>query len=383
MKYFASALVAAVSASEAEQYLMRLDHYLYDREDPGLDKQPDHGLSGLYQGDTYPTNDYSRPSDTPTFNPYEFLYSGPIYPTRPFLGTPEEKNIDEPRQKEHYSTADDRLSSSDSDSISSSDEEKAGRAAETCAKGGDPFACKRVAAATQCRFDQTFDRATCTCFIQDAYQCAAIKPDEHGYSSKNNCPADRPNISPIDNCKCVDDATMMALMNHDRGYWCQDNVPSDTSDDGQDAKVRVRVCNSQTDSDSDCVRIGDRKILGERKQIDDNGNEDSSIYEDPNCDPRFSSCDTNSNEEFSNTDSATVAPAAVAATKKQFEHIKGSLAYAYAKRYGVVQSSDTEEPLCFGYDCPHVSCSDGPYGSCYTDPDRTSVYWSSFDLGTD
>ena len=38
MKYFASALIAAVSASEAEQYLMRLDHYLYNREDPGFDK---------------------------------------------------------------------------------------------------------------------------------------------------------------------------------------------------------------------------------------------------------------------------------------------------------------------------------------------------------
>ena len=176
---------------------------------------------------------------------------------------------------------------------------------------------------------------------------------------------------------------MMALATHDRGYYCRDNVPSDTSDDGRDAKVRVRVCNSQTDSDSDCVRIGDRKILGERKQIDDNGNEDSSIYEDPNCDPRFSSCDTNSNEELSNTDSDTVAAAAAVATKKVYEPIKGSLAYAYAKRYGVVQSSDTEEALCFGYDCPHKSCSDGPYGSCYTDPDRTSVYWSSFDLGTD
>ena len=58
---------------------------------------------------------------------------------------------------------------------------------------------------------------------------------------------------------------MMALMTHDRGNLCKDNVPSDTSDDGQDAKVRVRVCASDTDSDSDCVRIGDRKILGERK----------------------------------------------------------------------------------------------------------------------
>ena len=71
-------------------------------------------------------------------------------------------------------------------------------------------------------------------------------------------------------------------------------------------------------------------------------------------------------------------------TKKIYKPIKGSLAYAYAKRYGVVQSSDnTEEPLCFGYDCPHVHGSDGPFASEYTDPDKTSVYWSSFRYGTD
>ena len=121
-----------------------------------------------------------------------------------------------------------------------------------------------------------------------------------------------------------------------------------------------------------------------KKQKDDNGNLDSSIYLDSKCDPRFSSCDTNSNSEFSNTDSATVKAAAAAKTKKIFEPIKGSLAYAYAKRYGVVESSDnTEEPLCFGYDCPHISGSDGTFGSNYTDPDKTSIYWSSFRYGTD
>ena len=36
---------------------------------------------------------------------------------------------------------------------------------------------------------------------------------------------------------------------------------------------------------------------------DDNGNLDSSIYVDTDCDPRYSSCDTNSNELYSNTDS--------------------------------------------------------------------------------
>ena len=170
---------------------------------------------------------------------------------------------------------------------------------------------------------------------------------------------------------------MSALLNHDRGYWCRDNVPSD-NDSKLEFKTKVRVCNSETDSDSDCVRIGDRKIKGMRKQIDDNGNEDSSIYEDPNCDPRFSSCDTNSNEALSNTDSVTVIEESVSTVKKVFKPIRGSLAWAYAKRYGVAKDSDTEEEHCHGYDCPPHTCSDGPYGSCYTDPDKTSVYWSEF-----
>ena len=54
------------------------------------------------------------------------------------------------------------------------------------------------------------------------------------------------------------------------------------------------------------MRIGDRLIDVKSDGIDENGIGDSSVYTDPGCDPRFSSCDTNSNEEFSNTDSETV-----------------------------------------------------------------------------
>ena len=383
------------AASETEQYLMRLDHYLYDRNDPTLTRRTDFGqhLEGLYKGDDYPDYDVhyedAYPEEEKIYNPYEILYSGPIYEQRPFLGKKKEKNIDEKIQSDHVSTFDDRYSSSSSDSVSSSDELKESEREETCARGGDPYACKRVKApGTTCGFGTTFNMATCTCFVQEAYQCNALKPDgghpDTGYGEYNRCPASKPNVSPIDNCKCLTDAEMMALMNHDRGQYCNDNFSSATSDDGRDNKVELRICATDTDSDSDCVRIGDRKVKGQAKQIDDNGNEDSSIYQDSNCDPRFSSCDTNSNSEFSNTDSATVETAAAAKPKKVLEPIKGSLAYAYAKRYGVVESSsDTEEPLCFGYDCPHQSGSDGTYGSNYTDPDKTSVYWSSFRNGTD
>lgn len=179
-------------------------------------------------------------------------------------------------QAEHYSTFDDRYSSSSSDSVSSSDEVNSSER-ETCARGGDPYACKRVMAATSCGFGTTFNQATCTCFVQEAYMCNALKPghdsstDDHGltlingYGHKNKCPPSKPNVSPIDNCKCLTDAEMMALMNHDRGQFCNENFSSETSDDGRDAKIRIRVCASDTDSDSDCVKVGDRKIKGMQK----------------------------------------------------------------------------------------------------------------------
>ena len=96
-------------------------------------------------------------------------------------------------------------------------------------------------------------------------------------------------------------------MRHNHGEFCRDNFRDFEAEQlKKDAKLRVRICATDTDSDSDCVRIGDRSVRGMQKQIDDNGNLDSSIYQDSNCDPRFSSCDTNSNSAYSNTDSGTV-----------------------------------------------------------------------------
>ena len=101
---------------------------------------------------------------------------------------------------------------------------------------------------------------------------------------------------------------------------------------------KIRVCNSDTDSSSDCVRIGDlrRRVTGSynQKQIDDNGVEDASIYTDPNCDSRFSSCDTNSNPAFSNTDTETVSEESEKSFKKS-PPLSGRLADRYAKLYGV------------------------------------------------
>jgi hypothetical protein len=116
------------------------------------------------------------------------------------------------------------------------------------------------------------------------------------------------------------------------------------------------------------VRIGDRLIDVKSDGIDENGVGDSSIYTDPGCDPRFSSCDTNSNEEFSNTDSETVESVKTKKLKKLKQDIKGSLAFHYGKKYGVHVPSDTEggsscyDPWCPGYnpyhkpDCGDLSC---------------------------
>ena len=101
--------------------------------------------------------------------------------------------------------------------------------------------------------------------------------------------------------------------------------------------------------------------------IDENGVGDESVYTDSNCDPRFSSCDTDSNSLYSNTDSVTVETVSSKSTIKPRPPIKGSLAFHYGKKYGVVVHSDTEgDSSCHGYDCPHVHCLDR---SCNTDSD--------------
>lgn len=198
------------------------------------------------------------------------------------------------------------------------------------------------------------------CELKEEVQCNALKPD--GYSRKNKCPDDKPYISPIDNCKCIDRAEKKAMETHNKGPYCKANQ---TESEEEHVAKPLRICSPDTDSDSDCVVVGDRHINVKANGIDENGNGDSSIYTDSDCDPRFSSCDTNSNEEYSNTDSDTPdEEAAVAKTGQNKEPIRGSLAFHYAKKYGVYVESDTEEEHCYGYDCPHVSCGDR---SCHTD----------------
>ena len=102
-------------------------------------------MRDLYAGAVDPASLISEPSKPvpPAINPYEHLYHGPVYPTRPLIGNPKPKNVDEKITDDHVSTFDDRYSSSNSDSVSSSDEASVA-SADKCAAGGDMFACKRV-----------------------------------------------------------------------------------------------------------------------------------------------------------------------------------------------------------------------------------------------
>ena len=93
------------------------------------------------------------------------------------------------------------------------------------------------------------------CYLNEEVKCNILKPD--GYSNKNNCPADKPYISPIDNCKCINRAEKRAMETHNRGPYCKLNA-SESSE--EEHKVNLVICNSQTDSDSDCVRVDDRHI---------------------------------------------------------------------------------------------------------------------------
>lgn len=77
MKSFASALVSVAVATEAEQYNLRLDHYLYNREPPvstAVDQKQ--LLRDLYAGEQHPAADFSKPGKPmpPAYSPYEFLY---------------------------------------------------------------------------------------------------------------------------------------------------------------------------------------------------------------------------------------------------------------------------------------------------------------------
>jgi hypothetical protein len=201
------------------------------------------------------------------------------------------------------------------------------------------------------------------CFLNEEVKCNALKPD--GYGRDNGCPDDRPYISPIENCKCINRAELRAIETHNRGPYCKLNVPKEKK---VEHKVDLIICDSQTDSDSDCVRVGNkhRKIDIKGSPYDENGVADESIYTDSDCDPRFSSCDTDSNSEFSNTDSKTLSSVSSKSTLKQKPDIKGSLAFHYAKKYGVYIETDTEEEHDHGYGYGHPGCTDR---SCDTDSD--------------
>ena len=270
--------------------------------------------------------------------------TGPYWATRPFY----EREADDYLKEDdgHVSTDDDRYSSSDSDSVSSSDVNEASEQEETCERDGDIYACLRKQKAEQCNSLQTFNEDTCLC--NEKYICRDLS-DAYG---KSTCPARdhglTPYTSPLDNCDCQSQAEYDAMFNYEFAGHCS-HAPAFKR--ALPKVNKIRVCNSDTDSDSDCVKIGNlrRQVKGSygNKQRDDKGNVDSSIYEDSDCDPRFSSCDTNSNEENSNTDSdsvLTLTPseqkeadlAALKAKKtRKPDPLGGRLADRYARKYGV------------------------------------------------
>ena len=301
--YFASALLGAARSSAVDQHDFRLDHYLYPRTDYAYGNVSQYGHDKGY--DYYGTDQ---------------IFSGPLYESRPYLPKKEPRNKDEKRNKDdHVSTNDDAWSSSDSDSLSSSDYFPEGTDdTKSCQSQGDPYACKRAEDVWACDPFQFFDQKSCLCFLKEEVKCNALKPD--GYTNENGCPDDRPIISPIENCKCISYAEERALYHHNLGAHCgalgdstSDPLVS-TSESSSFSEIEPMVLKKplvicgDTDSESDCVVVGNkhRRIGRGSNDGDDNGNLDSSIYVDTDCDPRYSSCDTNSNEEFSNTDSDSV-----------------------------------------------------------------------------
>ena len=202
---------------------------------------------------------------------------------------------------------------------------------------------------------QAFNPDTCLC--EEKYTCRAL---ENAYG-ESTCPLENygltPYTSPLDHCACQSQAEQDAMYNYE---WAGHCLHAPAFKKSHPAVNKIRVCNSDTDSDSDCVKIGGKRraVKGSyhNKQRDDNGNVDSSIYEDSDCDPRYSSCDTNSNEEFSNTDSDTEKSVHEHAKLHHPEPISGRLADRYAKKYGVKLRKPLKEPKKkhgYGHDDKH------------------------------
>lgn len=275
-----------------------------------------------------------------TTNAPRIKLRGPYFSSRPWYKETVEEYAQE--KEDGASTDDDRYSSSDSDSVSSSDENLPSSEESTCERDGDIYACLRKQNADACYTLQTFNEDTCLC--EQDYACPELA-DAYGDST---CPFQNygltPFTSPLDNCACQSQAERDAMYNYEHAGHCR-YAPEFKRDPIELNKIRI--CSPDTDSESDCVKIGDlrRRVSGSynQKQWDDAGHVDSSIYTDSDCDPRYSSCDTNSNEEFSNTDSNTEetvrsddynrSPSAKVLRKR--DPLKGRLADRYARKYGV------------------------------------------------
>lgn len=303
---------------------------------------------------------------TPGYQPHNsprISLTGAYYTSRPYYEEPKPTWYES--DDDHVSTDDDKWSSSSSDSLSSSDEHPPTEEEFTCERDGDRFACLRKQTADQCRALTTFNKDTCLC--EEDYICNDLK-DHYGFST---CPrlnyGFTPYASPLENCGCQTQDERNAMYNYAFAGKC-DHAPKFKK--ALPKVNKLNICNSDTDSASDCVEIGDllRRVGGsyDNKQRDDNGNLDDSIYTDPNCDSRLSSCDTNSFEEFSNTDSDTVETESVSTIKKG-PPIKGRLADRYAKIYKVKLPKKKHH----GYD--YDSCDDGH--SCWTDTRTNHSSW--------
>merc|ERR1712151_930824 len=290
---------------------------------------------------------------TPGYQPHNsprISLTGAYYTSRPYYEEPKPTWYES--DDDHVSTDDDKWSSSSSDSLSSSDDHAASEESEGCERDGDRYACLRKQTADQCRALTTFNKDTCLC--EEDYTCNTLK-DHYGFT---------PCASPLENCACQTQEERDAMYNYAFAGKC-DHAPKYKK--ALPKVNKINICGSDTDSNSDCVEIGDllRRVSGSYNttQRDENGILDESIYTDPNCDSRLSSCDTNSLEDFSNTDSDTVSTESVSTIKKG-PPIMGRLADRYAKIYKVKLPKKKHHP--YDYD----SCDDGH--SCWTDT-RTNV----------
>ena len=127
-------------------------------------------IDDTHNGTTAKTRDLNTP---------RIAHVGPYWATRPYYAREVEKV-----RSDGASTDDDRYSSSDSDSISSSDEgHPVIEPEEPCERDGDVFACLRKQKADQCMSTQVFNADTCLC--NEKYTCSGLA-DAYGHST---CPA--------------------------------------------------------------------------------------------------------------------------------------------------------------------------------------------------